>query len=180
MTCETKSPNVSKDMPDQNPYQLFRFRLRSMLLFMVLAAAISCLIGGWYNSLDRRRTELFLAARDGDLSHVEAMLRRSQSLAKSEVGGFSMLHWAAFGGNEQVVRKLIEAGADVNRPNYVGETSLHCAAARGNLGAARALLAGGADTHLTDNLGKTAADWAYANNHADIGDLIRKHVDIDQ
>ena len=63
------------------------------------------------NELER----LIEAARRGVVEDVKAIVHRHPELAgqKDETGA-TALHYAAFGGHRDVVRVLVEAGADVN------------------------------------------------------------------
>ena len=64
-----------------------------------------------------------------------------------------------------IARKLIEHGADVNGKAANDLTALHTAAARGNLEAARLLLDHGADPNATSTDGKTPISYAEERNH---------------
>ena len=68
------------------------------------------------------------------------------------------LHWAALEGDVAEVKRLLEAGADVDATERVhgGERALHWAAAAGASGVVRALIAAGATLDAQDNDGETA------------------------
>ncbi|KAJ8351506.1 hypothetical protein SKAU_G00229820 [Synaphobranchus kaupii] len=53
-------------------------------------------------------------------------------------------HIAAFGGHPACLLWLLQAGADINRQDYVGETPIHKAARAGSMDCVRALLLQGA------------------------------------
>lgn len=53
-------------------------------------------------------------------------------------------HIAAFGGHPECLLWLLQAGADINRQDYVGETPIHKAARAGSLECINALLIQGA------------------------------------
>lgn len=53
-------------------------------------------------------------------------------------------HIAAFGGHPECLLWLVQAGADINRQDYVGETPIHKAARAGSLECISALLIQGA------------------------------------
>uniref|UniRef100_A0A8C9QSK8 Ankyrin repeat domain 10 n=2 Tax=Marmotini TaxID=337730 RepID=A0A8C9QSK8_SPEDA len=55
-------------------------------------------------------------------------------------------HIAAFGGHPQCLVWLIQAGANINKPDCEGETPIHKAARSGSLECISALVANGAHT----------------------------------
>ncbi|XP_010618273.1 ankyrin repeat domain-containing protein 10 isoform X2 [Fukomys damarensis] len=69
-------------------------------------------------------------------------------------------HIAAFGGHPQCLVWLIQAGANINKPDCEGETPIHKAARSGSLECLSALVANGAHTDLRNASGLTAADIA--------------------
>ncbi|XP_035150057.1 ankyrin repeat domain-containing protein 10 isoform X4 [Callithrix jacchus] len=69
-------------------------------------------------------------------------------------------HIAAFGGHPQCLIWLIQAGANINKPDCEGETPIHKAARSGSLECVSALVANGAHIDLRNASGLTAADIA--------------------
>ena len=59
-----------------------------------------------------------------------------------------------------MVKKLIQAGGDVNEKDVVGATPLHWASHYGHVEVITALLAAGADKTIKDEDGKTPHDVA--------------------
>ena len=74
--------------------------------------------------------------------------------------------WPATNGNADLVKLLLEAGADANASLPGGETILMTAARAGNLEAVKALLARGADPNARERSDQTALMWAAAEGHA--------------
>ena len=96
----------------------------------------------------RGRSALHMAAWQGDLATVEALL---QSGAKADIldqYGSSPLHGAAWQGHASVIAALVQAGAPVDLRDRDGVTALHCAAREGRAAAVLALLAAGANPKL--------------------------------
>jgi hypothetical protein len=68
-------------------------------------------------------------------------------------GGGTPLHWAALHGNVELVRRLIERGANINAMDNVGRTPLFPAAANGHVEVLKLLLAYGADVRAMNYRG---------------------------
>jgi ankyrin repeat protein len=112
------------------------------------------------------------AIHSGDLATLRRLLTDNPGLATSRLGGIARgrtpLHVVAdwpgyFPNGPQVVRMLIEAGADPNArdPNQPrSETPLHWAASSDDVDVARALIDGGADVEAPDGSIGTPLDNA--------------------
>jgi len=73
----------------------------------------------------------------------------------------------------EVLRALVEAGADVNKGNNNGRTPLIYAAGNGKVEVVRFLLQKGADKSLKDNDGDTALKLAKMFKHTAIVQLLQ-------
>jgi uncharacterized protein len=78
------------------------------------------------------------------------------------------LHAAVAGDHPEIVRWLLEAGADVNARQQIDYTPLMGAAANARMEIFELLLAHGADPSMKTTEGKTAADLAREHGHGDI------------
>jgi ankyrin repeat protein len=85
----------------------------------------------------------------------------------------TLLHLAAFRGNEADVRDLISLGAVVNARGDLGMTALHYAAMCGHVAVAECLLSLGADRSLPDEFGQTPAKMAALGSHTHLAGLLR-------
>lgn len=90
------------------------------------------------------------------------------------------LLYAAVEGHLEVVRHLIDQGADVNVDRSFhealavpGVTPLHGAASAGHLEVARLLIASGARLDIKDKYGRSALQWAIWKKHQKLIDLLR-------
>ena len=81
------------------------------------------------------------------------------------------LHEAAIDGDEQEVRKLLRAGAELNASDRSGWTPLHFAAQEHAVGVVRALLEAGADVDPVDEYGNTPL-WRATFNSRGRGEVI--------
>lgn len=91
--------------------------------------------------------EIFESARAGLTEKVKCLLSLGKASPKdTTVFGTTLLHSASKSGNKELVRLLIQEGADVNAQDEDGESPLHGAMARGdNYNVARTLIENGAD-----------------------------------
>ncbi|XP_052816488.1 ankyrin repeat and SAM domain-containing protein 4B-like isoform X2 [Mya arenaria] len=78
---------------------------------------------------------------------------------------FLALYVASHRGHENLVRKLIESGADVNASTPLGRTALHVAASQGHGHIVDLLLEHGADIDAEDDRGQTALTIAASFGH---------------
>jgi uncharacterized protein len=84
------------------------------------------------------------------------------------------IHAAVSSKNLEMVKLLIENGADVNARQQQGFTPLQGAAGSGDLDIAKLLLQNGADPSACDEDGRTAADVAAAHEHPDAAEYLRQ------
>jgi ankyrin repeat protein len=82
------------------------------------------------------------------------------------------VHSAVAARSAEIVRILLEAGADPNVQQHGGWTALHAAAQHGDGALVRILLDHGADAGLQSDDGRTAADFARAGGHDDVAALL--------
>ncbi|MDJ1463719.1 ankyrin repeat domain-containing protein [Nitratireductor sp. GZWM139] len=83
--------------------------------------------------------------------------------------------YAAYDGEYDLVRSLLERGDDVNVKTELGESALLAATTSGYLGIVEVLLENGADVNAEDVDGTTAMDVAASRNYDDFCVLLRKY-----
>jgi len=101
---------------------------------------------------------IYVAAAQGDVESVKAFLKKDPNLinAPASNDGWSALHWAAYMNRLDVIKVLIENGADVNiRERIYNVTPLHRAVCKGHLDAAKFLIDKGADVKIKFKNGGT-------------------------
>jgi ankyrin repeat protein len=116
-----------------------------------------------------------------DVARVRSLLGRHPHLATAPDGrGDQPIHHAARNGDTEIVRLLIEHGADVNAKNPRGHTVLYCAGGHGHRDTLQLLLNEGADCDAKfTHDGKTLMEWLtqYPNDprYTPITEALRRH-----
>ena len=100
---------------------------------------------------------LFLAAREGDLTEVERLLKEEHVdiNEKDVLLGKTALHYAALYGHVEIITVLLAEGALINAGDITDKTPLHYAAPLANPEVMLTLIKAGADVHARDDLGRT-------------------------
>ncbi len=114
----------------------------------------------------------------GDTGAARRLIDSGMDLSTRNRDGETLLYLAATFGWSDLVKELLEKGADVNvridrYPNR-GWTPLHAAADRGKLDAARALIAGGADVNAATESGSTALIFASFRGNDELARVLIK------
>jgi ankyrin repeat protein len=86
--------------------------------------------------------------------------------------GWAPLHYAATGGHLEIMSLLLEHHAFIDAESPNGTTPLMMAAHYGTPAAVKLLLEAGADTAMKNQLGLSAVDFANRANRKDVADLI--------
>ena len=103
------------------------------------------------------------------------ILEEGANIESRNIDGFSPLDWAAAKSNENIVRALVELGADLRSRNG-GGTPLHWAAIEGKEDNVRALVNLGADIESRDGLSRTPLISAALTEHDNV---VRALVQLD-
>ncbi len=88
--------------------------------------------------------------------------------------GWPPLSYAAYNGHTKIVEYLISRGAEIDGKTENGSTALFFAARFGHIDTVKALLKHGADPTVINENDETAVDWALKGRNTDIEDLLRK------
>jgi hypothetical protein len=106
---------------------------------------------------DSLKISLHEAAITGDVGAIRQHIAAGSDLNEKEPsGGSSPMITAALFGKTEVVKVLIDAGADINLINNDGSTALHTAAFFGRVEIVQELIRSGADTNILNSAGSTA------------------------
>ena len=126
--------------------------------------------------IDRVLVWSFLdAADDGDVFMVVDMVEAGMPVDIDD-GGVTTLSAAAYYNRTDVVRCLLDKGANVNKQNRNdGETALHVASYYNYTDVMRMLLQHGARKDIKDNSGITPIDRARVCNNKEAVDLMEQY-----
>ncbi|MQM32728.1 MAG: hypothetical protein CRU78_20470 [Candidatus Accumulibacter phosphatis] len=91
--------------------------------------------------------------------------------------GWPPLIYAAFNGHTAVVEYLITRGANIDATTENGSTALFFAARFGHLQIVELLLKNKADASIANDRGATADDWARQTENTNIADILRQASD---
>jgi ankyrin repeat protein len=112
-------------------------------------------------------------AQKGDLANVKALIEKSpESIDAKDKDGRTPLHWACRGVHLDVVRYLVEKGADVNAEDNNKIVPLHSLASRNDARAIAILLDNGAEVDARDYRSNTALHYAAMNDATDAVEIL--------
>ena len=106
----------------------------------------------------------YLHAKGGDVNAVS-----------TNGSGYNALTGAVASGHTEIVKWLLENGAEPNYRYANGYAPLLTAAANGHLEILKALLAHGADLHAKTNDGKNAISFAVERKHTEVEAFLRQN-----
>ena len=115
---------------------------------------------------------LWKAADAGNVTEVQELLASHSSLTWKDASSASALNRACYCGHEEVVRVLLEAGADKDDANSMGWTALINACRNGHTPIAKMLLERGANIDAVNAEGWTALICAAARGHTEAARLL--------
>jgi uncharacterized protein len=112
--------------------------------------------------------------------HIELAIKMIEKGADVNKPGWTPLHYAATAGNVQLINILLENHAYIDAESPNKTTPLMMAALYGTSGAVKLLLEEGADVSLKNELGLSAIDFAQQANQRDSVDIISAFIRAQQ
>ena len=126
------------------------------------------------------RTPLMIACCEGRLDAFSVLIERKSDPTLKSNNGWTMLHYAAQGGNDVILEKLLSLGLDIDSRSSDGATPLMIAAYHGRLDAFIVLIETWSDPTLKNNNGWTLLHFAaQGDNDVIIEKLLSLELDID-
>lgn len=123
-----------------------------------------------------RMTPLAQAAFSGSTETAAVLLQRGASVGVRCWEGETSLHLAAKRGHVEVVRLLLDHGADINEAgNASHSTALHCAVMKSRVEVGALLLQRGADPNKKDEPGYAPLHWAAREKNALLVQRLLEH-----
>jgi ankyrin repeat protein len=144
--------------------------MRNIFLVLVLFIACSC-----SRNISVQETALFQAIRSNNVEAVKSLLSTvNPDFEQTSLKGSSQtpLLVAVAKGNKEIVKLLVENGANVNRISIWGVTAISEAARTNNQQVARFLLSKGADIEKKDKDGRTALNSEVWSKNIDAVNLL--------
>ncbi|MCF2133849.1 hypothetical protein SAMN04487769_1372 [Burkholderia sp. b14] len=134
---------------------------------------------------DQPKTDLGKLDRAGENAMMLAALNGETELVKQLIekgaevnkSGWTPLHYAATTGQDEVVKLLIDHSAYIDAASPNGTTPLMMAARGGHITTVKLLLDEGADLTLKNQLELTAIDFAKQYNQKDIADSLAARLE---
>src|SRR5260370_20614853 len=131
------------------------------------------IVGSLPKFKERRQRHFAQAAADGNLRRMQ-LLHFAGAHVNPHGNGCMPLYLAAGEGRLDVVRYLLDEGADVNAREKFGDTALNETAYYGHISVIKELLFRGADIN-TIGIDGTALDIAISRGNAAVADLLKHH-----
>lgn len=125
---------------------------------------------------DRGFTPLILAAYNGQLATVEALINKGADACRPDRDqGNTAQMGVAFKGEDGIAARLLKAGCDVNARNKAGQTALMMASLFNRQAQVDMLLAAGADRSIQDAAGRSASSVAADQGNAAMAGKVKQH-----
>ncbi len=116
--------------------------------------------------------EFLGAIANEDMAAVVALLQDERNSNCRNEAGVTGLMIAADRGYDEIIKKLLEAGAEINAQDYGGMTALMTAACGGKASCVKVLLEKGSDVRILANDGSSALMYAVLSGQPEVVKLL--------
>jgi len=122
----------------------------------------------------KKASPLHAAIKTKDLLLVEHIIQSSleTDLNNANNSTWPPLHTAVFSSTPEIVKCLLDSGADINLAHGGNVTPLYFASSCGNAEMVRLLISSGANVNAVDELGDSPLKMAAIGNHLEVVDLL--------
>ncbi len=111
---------------------------------------------------------------DKDIKKIDSLLKKGNGINQPDGNATALMH-AAVMGDSEMIKLLLEYGADINLKSQLGFTALISAAGSGQYDTVKLLLSYDANKNVKGYAGLTALDTAQIQNHSDIVQLLQSN-----
>ena len=119
------------------------------------------------------KSQFLSHVQSGNTAQINVMLDNMPFIhSVKDSQGWSPLHWAAYEENTEIIKLLLDRGADIKARNNGGDTPLHWAVYVGKTEIVQLLLDRGADIEAKNNLGDTSLHKAVKNGSTETVQLL--------
>lgn len=126
-----------------------------------------------YLSSSQKRSSLYFLAKIGDVKAVDELLQKGQhDINERDFKGYSPLMYAAYHGHVELVRFLLQNGADPNSMDFNGNTILMGVCFKGHEEIIRLLLQAGANRNLRNKQYQRAIDFAHLFGRSKVVEML--------
>lgn len=124
---------------------------RQLILFVIVLVVTGVGVSACFaQDAAANERQLLDAAKNGNASAVEALLKGGISVGIKDAAGRTPLHLAAGSGHQMTAQTLLDHGADINAKDGDGHTPLDAAVANGHAGTAKFLQSKGGVKSVPD------------------------------
>ncbi|RVE51250.1 hypothetical protein evm_004054 [Chilo suppressalis] len=116
---------------------------------------------------------IYETAYKGDFNQVKVKVDADKSLVITpDENNRHLIHWAALGGNENLVDYLLDKGSPINSVDDSNSNPLILAASAGRYEAVRLLIGRGANVNQKTKRGQSALHYACSKGHIEVAKLL--------
>ena len=152
-------------------------KLKIIFLLLILIFFVKIITLYIWENITKPATvsKITSACEAGDLATVNVLLMKYPKLIDiTNKDGYNPLHCACLKGKKDIVKFLLDKGADINKSSVTGayDSALDLAAGSGQKEVVELLISRGADINAKNNLGSTPIGSAAVNGDRDIVELL--------